>query len=255
MTTELANPERVQVSAALQEKVLLTGDLKDLSPQERMDYYVAVCKSLDLNPLTKPFDFMHLDGKLVMYARKDCTEQLRTKRRVSVTRLEREVTEGIYVVTAHAEEQLTQRTDESIGAVPIANLQGVAKANAMMKAETKAKRRVTLSICGLGMLDETEIESIPGAQRPTSPDLVTDRSLFRGPDQIVSAPLIPAEPPDELESLIVDYEAALDSGSTPEEWQRTWDEIQRDSRLNSAAKARLFKPYSAKVKAFKKKGT
>ena len=33
-----------------------------------------------------------------------------------------------------------------------------------MKAETKAKRRVTLSICGLGMLDETEVETIPGAR-------------------------------------------------------------------------------------------
>ncbi len=32
-----------------------------------------------------------------------------------------------------------------------------------MKAETKAKRRVTLSICGLGILDESEID---GAQAP-----------------------------------------------------------------------------------------
>ena len=30
-----------------------------------------------------------------------------------------------------------------------------------MKAETKAKRRVTLSIAGLGWLDETELETIP----------------------------------------------------------------------------------------------
>jgi hypothetical protein len=29
-----------------------------------------------------------------------------------------------------------------------------------MKAETKAKRRVTLSICGLGFLDETEVETL-----------------------------------------------------------------------------------------------
>jgi hypothetical protein len=36
-------------------------------------------------------------------------------------------------------------------------------ANALMKAETKSKRRVTLSICGLGFLDETEADSIPGA--------------------------------------------------------------------------------------------
>jgi hypothetical protein len=38
------------------------------------------------------------------------------------------------------------------------------KANAIMKAVTKAKRRVTLSICGLGFLDETEVETIPEAK-------------------------------------------------------------------------------------------
>jgi hypothetical protein len=38
-----------------------------------------------------------------------------------------------------------------------------------MKAETKAKRRVTLSICGLGLLDESEVEDLnqtPPDQRP-----------------------------------------------------------------------------------------
>jgi hypothetical protein len=48
--------------------------------------------------------------------------------------------------------------------VTVGGLKGESKANAMMKAETKAKRRVTLSICGLGMLDETEVETIPSAQ-------------------------------------------------------------------------------------------
>ena len=33
-----------------------------------------------------------------------------------------------------------------------------------MKAETKSKRRVTLSLVGLSTLDESEVESIPGAQ-------------------------------------------------------------------------------------------
>jgi hypothetical protein len=33
-----------------------------------------------------------------------------------------------------------------------------------MKATTKAKRRATLSICGLGWLDETEVETIPHAR-------------------------------------------------------------------------------------------
>ena len=48
----------------------------------------------------------------------------------------------------------------STGAVPIAGLKGEEFANALMKAETKAKRRATLSICGLGVLDETEVETI-----------------------------------------------------------------------------------------------
>jgi hypothetical protein len=34
-------------------------------------------------------------------------------------------------------------------------------ANALMRAETKAKRRVTLSIAGLGWLDETEFDIVP----------------------------------------------------------------------------------------------
>lgn len=55
------------------------------------------------------------------------------------------------------------RSDEAIGAVSVAGLRGDALANAIMKAETKAKRRVTLSIVGLGWLDESEIETIPAA--------------------------------------------------------------------------------------------
>ena len=35
----------------------------------------------------------------------------------------------------------------------------------MMKAETKAKRRVTLSICGLALLDDSEVDSVRGASR------------------------------------------------------------------------------------------
>lgn len=145
------------------EQVLITGDLLKLTAPQRVSYYNAVCQSLELNPLTKPFAYISLNGKLVLYALKDCTEQLRSRRAVSVTIAAREIAEDCYVVTARASLP-TGRQDESIGAVSIAGLKGEARANAMMKAETKAKRRVTLSICGLGMLDETEIESIPGAQ-------------------------------------------------------------------------------------------
>jgi hypothetical protein len=70
---------------------------------------------------------------------------------------------GIYVVTAQATLP-SGRCDESIGAVPTENLKGENLSNAMLKAETKAKRRVTLAICGLSMMDETEVDSIPQAR-------------------------------------------------------------------------------------------
>lgn len=154
------------ISAGTLEKVLLDGNLAGLNSAQRIEYMTRVCESLGLNPLTKPFEFLTFQGKMVMYARRDCTEQLRKIHGVSVTIAARETTEGCYVVTARAQDA-SGRHDESIGAVSIEGLKGEARSNAMMKAETKAKRRVTLSVCGLGMLDESEADSIPGARQAT----------------------------------------------------------------------------------------
>lgn len=161
-----ANIANIEPTAVL-EKVIVTGDLSKLTPHERLSYYKVVCESVGLNPLTRPFDYIVLNGRLTLYARKDATDQLRRIHSVSVTITSRELIQnaGLYVVTARARTK-DGREDESIGAVSVAGLKGDALANALMKAETKAKRRVTLSIAGLGMLDETEVETIPDA-RPT----------------------------------------------------------------------------------------
>jgi hypothetical protein len=55
------------------------------------------------------------------------------------------------------------RTDAEYGAVGIKGLTGEALASAIMTAVTRAKRRVVLSICQVGMLDESELSAIPGA--------------------------------------------------------------------------------------------
>lgn len=144
-------------------KVLMDGNLATLTAPQRMEYMLSVCRSLGLNPTTKPFDFLTLQGKVVMYAKRDAAEQLRKVHGVSITIKAREKLDDVYVVTANAKDA-KGREDESIGAVPIAGLKGELLANAIMKAETKAKRRVTLSICGLGMLDETEEEGFIAAE-------------------------------------------------------------------------------------------
>jgi len=146
--------------ASILEKVVVGGDLSKLSAAERMLYYERLCHSLGLNPLTRPFEYITLQGRLTLYARKDCTDQLRRAHAIAITRLERERVGDLYVVTAYAQ-TADGRTDSDIGAVSLAHLQGEALANALMRAVTKAKRRVTLSICGLGILDESEVEDLP----------------------------------------------------------------------------------------------
>lgn len=162
MTQALVTTAQAPLSEKL-EQVLIAGDLKSLSTEERVDYYNRVCSSVGLNPLTRPFEYLQLNGRLLLYARKDATDQLRQLHRVSVHDMTMQILNEVYVVRACFTDS-TGRTDEATGAVPIANLKGEALANAYMKAETKCKRRGTLSICGLGMLDETEVDSIPGAK-------------------------------------------------------------------------------------------
>ncbi len=154
------------VSAATLEKVLLGGDISSLQPDQKVAYYQSVCESVGLNPLTKPFDFIRLNGREVMYVKREATEQLRKLHHVSISITNRELIGDAYVVTAKAKSG--DREDESTGVVAIKGLIGEALANAYMKSETKAKRRVTLSICGLGLMDETEIDGAdPGGQKAT----------------------------------------------------------------------------------------
>jgi hypothetical protein len=163
MSTALAQREK---TGAVLEQVVIQGDLSKLSSVERVAYYNRVCESLGLNPFTRPFEYVKFQGREILYARKDATDQLRALRKVSLTITSRETLGDVYVVTTRAETP-DGRSDEEIGAVNIKGLAGEALANAYMKATTKAKRRVTLSICGLGWLDETEVETIPGAE-PTA---------------------------------------------------------------------------------------
>ena len=148
--------------AQLMESVLLGGDLSKLSPAQRVNYYNKVCSSMGLNPLTKPFDYINLNGKLTLYARKDATEQLRKIHNVCIDDVDIQETEKQFVVKVKGHDK-DGRTDVEVGVVNKTDMRGDI-ANVQMKAVTKAKRRLTLSLCGLGWLDETEVQTIPDAQ-------------------------------------------------------------------------------------------
>lgn len=149
------------------EAALVKNDIGKLGDNERMAYYKSVCDSVGLNPMTKPFAFLTLQGRTVLYATKDCTEQLRKIHGVSIQIISQAVEGDLFVVHVKAKDR-TGREDEDISAIPLNNAKGEALANMRMKGLTKAKRRVTLSICGLGILDESELDTLAGKFEPSS---------------------------------------------------------------------------------------
>lgn len=181
MTTELARPDPAQVL----ERVIIDGDLSRLSPKERVNYYNAVCESLGLNPFTRPLDYLRLSGKLTLYATKNATDQLRRIHGISVTKVDHTEVQGVYVVTAYGKDK-DGRVDSAVGAVYIKNLQADDLANALMKSESKAKRRLTLSMCGLGFMDVAELDTVSDAQR-VSVDVETGEVLDEPQNMVRSA--------------------------------------------------------------------
>ena len=174
------------------EGVVIGGDLSKLSPEDRVKYYKAVCQSVGLNPLTRPFDYITLNKKLTLYARKDAADQLRNINSISIGKPDIQF-EGDWIIVTVVASDKHGRTDSDVGVVKKTDMQGNF-GNALMKAVTKSKRRVTLSICGLGMLDETEVETIPDAQ-VVEADLVQVDDLT-GPSPSLTP--LPTEPQPEL---------------------------------------------------------
>lgn len=192
--------------------IVLQGDLSKLTQAQKAQYYHGLCQSLGLNPLTKPFDLLRLNGKEVMYANRACAEQLRLVHGVSITNIHT-VTEGDIVIVTATGQNRNGRADTEIGCVSIKGLTGDARANAYMKCLTKAKRRLTLSLCGLGMMDELEAETIPGAVT-ASIDIDVQEQPQR---ELVTKPLREAKQETEAQPFDIGYigDGAIDVNFEP----------------------------------------
>ena len=187
---------------AVVDDVIARGDLSKLTPEQRVVHYNNVCQSLGLNPLTQPFQYVTLNGRLVLYTKKDGTDQLRKLNGINIEVVSRSVQGDLLTVHVRAIDK-TGRRDEDFGAVSVAGLRGEAAANAMMKAVTKAKRRVTLSISGLGFSDETEVEDLPAVER----EVKIEQSK-------------PEDPPVEVEPYELEHNENSD-----DEWKRWGNDL------------------------------
>lgn len=162
MSDQKTNPPAIPVApetlpdaeraGRMMEAVVSAGDLESLSGEQRARFYVALCQSLGLNPMARPFEYLKINGKLVLYARRECAEQLGRAYAVSTAIVDRKTEHDLCMVTVRATTPGGRHT-EALGVVPIGGKRGEDLANALMKAESKAKRRAIFSLIGLGWLD------------------------------------------------------------------------------------------------------
>ena len=223
--------------------MLGTGDLSKLTTQQRVEYLVATCKSLGLNPLTRPIRFLSLNGQIQIYFTRDGTDQLRSSRNITLHVVDKSIDAGVFSVTVRARTK-DGREDEDIGAI-VLPASGDSRANALMKAITKAKRRVTLSICGLGQTDESELDTMPGARVFDAEDDVpvapirTARDALNDTIPLRSAAAATPRAPRKADAEVYDAEPAEKPQRTDEQW-RVWIDKLRAACADSCRTARKW---------------
>jgi len=164
----------------------LPKDLSKLSRKRQNEIYTEACERLGLSPLSFPLDLIKSRAGSTLMINETGASQLRTRHGISIaiksrellpyqetvtdpdTRAEKTVTRYLAIVTVTA--TCGDRTEEATGAVEAFG--AMMKSNALKKAETQAKRRATLAMCGQGWQKPRRKNSQP-VQIPISTSLNT----------------------------------------------------------------------------------
>lgn len=183
-----------KTTARVVESLVIRGDISALSPEERSRFYVQMCESLGLNPASNPFAILRLNGKEILYPTRGATDQL-----AAIHKLNREIVDGPRVIDLAGTKMVycvcrathpNGRIETAVATVPLAD-----PLNALMKCETKGKRRATLSILGLGMLDECELDTIPAhLKSPGTPIEVPASARGGAPVDVPAEPVVDTTP-------------------------------------------------------------
>ena len=196
MTTAITTAEQDRL-AKLAERVITVGNLADLNGQERIWYYQQMCAELEVNPVTRPFNYIETTDRngnqtVSLYPNAVLASQLERKHKLSISLVEStwDDKRGLYGVKARAAGP-DGRFVEAWGWVGVQGRQGDSLANQLMRAETKAFRRSILKWCGLALPDEGEMVDVPGA-RVVSVDMITGEMVDAPTARVISE----SEPPE-----------------------------------------------------------
>ena len=142
------------------------GDTTKLTAPHRQTLLEGLSRALGLNPLSQPVIFLKTQGREVLYVTKVGTDQIaaraRLKRR-TIQGPELRKIAGRDLVFCQVEVTAPDgRSETATATLPLSDV-----VNDLMKAETKAKRRATLSLVGLGLLAEDELETMSLGDAPS----------------------------------------------------------------------------------------
>jgi hypothetical protein len=139
-------------------------NLNELNQDQRNEYYLAACKYFGVPPELNVLRLTYVDNQngpanLVLCATKGATDIIRNNLKISVKGLTDKQVNGSYVVTATGENK-DGRQEMSFGSFYIDGLKGKDLDIAIMTAQTRALKRMTLQFAGGGLADESEVDMI-----------------------------------------------------------------------------------------------
>uniref|UniRef100_B8HNE4 Uncharacterized protein n=1 Tax=Cyanothece sp. (strain PCC 7425 / ATCC 29141) TaxID=395961 RepID=B8HNE4_CYAP4 len=145
--------------AATIAKAFKDNGVHTLTAIERRNFYRWQCDRLGLDVYSFPLDYLETrDGRLILYPNQRATDQLRKHRGLSVRIVSREMVDDLAIVTAECCDR-DGRITQAMGTAEMTDkfgkpLTAALRATALMKADTRARRRATLAACGLDSEEE-----------------------------------------------------------------------------------------------------
>lgn len=171
-------------------KFAIQHNVESLTPEERTQYLRDASEFFGLDPDMNALDLIYMSDeylgpkRLVVYARKGTTDILRGIKGITIVSVSQIDVPGTASFVAIGTDK-AGRQEIAVGSSPIAGLTGERLASAVMTAQTRAMRRLTLQFVGGGLLDESEVNS---QQAPTAP-LAASAAALAGAPTVVPPPL------------------------------------------------------------------
>lgn len=181
------SPQRSLPSSAV--RATMNGDWKGVSDADRMRFLKHMCDALSIPLVLNPFKFIDMKGKTQLYSTAEAAFSLARKNKMTVKITEEKFDKESQILTIRvtATHPKGEQSDD-VGKLYLGGLTGQDRANAEMKAVTKAKRRAIFSALGLSVMDEDEIKHLrnldqPATQESLPAEEISQAEVIEGTDE------------------------------------------------------------------------